>query len=144
MDLPCAFAEDVGTGHVLSDPELKSSYEHDHTGRHDAPARTMVRPAATGEAIRRPMGNGRRVGVAAVRAVHGAQWARPAFPTRLRQCEDGRVPGINQALADELARMAAVDQRIRFARVDVANTDRLREIIERHGWPGKSLVGEKR
>jgi hypothetical protein len=29
MDPPCAFAEVVGTDHVLTDPELKSSYEHD-------------------------------------------------------------------------------------------------------------------
>ena len=28
-------------------------------------------------------------------------------------------------------------------RVDVANTDRLREIVERFGWPGCSLVGEE-
>lgn len=27
-------------------------------------------------------------------------------------------------------------------RVDVANTDRLREIVDRYGWPGRSLVGE--
>ncbi len=27
-------------------------------------------------------------------------------------------------------------------RIDVANTDRLREIINEHGWPGRSLVGD--
>ncbi len=47
MNLPRGVAEVVGTGHVLSDPELKSSYEPDYTGRYDAPARVMVRPAAT-------------------------------------------------------------------------------------------------
>ena len=28
-------------------------------------------------------------------------------------------------------------------RVDVANTDRLREIVSQHGWPGRSLVGDE-
>jgi Family of unknown function (DUF6624) len=71
---------------------------------------------------------------------------------------------MNHALVNELARMAAVDQelrelppgdehefsrplsveeRMRWAQVDVGNTDRLKEIIEEHGWPGKSLVGEE-
>jgi hypothetical protein len=69
---------------------------------------------------------------------------------------------MNEELAAELARMAAEDQRIReppegpdqfvrflsteeameHARIDVSNTDRLREIVRRHGWPGVSLVGE--
>jgi len=40
-------AEVVGTGHALSDLELTSSYEHDYTGRYDAPARMMVGPATT-------------------------------------------------------------------------------------------------
>ena len=30
-----------------------------------------------------------------------------------------------------------------MARIDVANTDRLREIVDEHGWPGRSLVGEE-
>ena len=66
-------------------------------------------------------------------------------------------------LAAELARMAAEDQRIRTrpsdstefvrfpsvaesmeaARIDVANTDRLRAIIAKHGWPGRALVGDE-
>jgi hypothetical protein len=68
---------------------------------------------------------------------------------------------VDERLAGELARMAGEDQRIRqpkgdrrfvhqlslaeameFTRVDVANTDRLREIIAQHGWPGYELVGE--
>ena len=70
---------------------------------------------------------------------------------------------MDDALAAELARMAAEDQRVRQPppgaerefvirvdprtrmegqRVDVANTARLREIISHHGWPGRSLVGE--
>jgi hypothetical protein len=71
---------------------------------------------------------------------------------------------MDEALAAELARMAMEDQRVRqpppgaeheFSwrvdpqtrmegqRVDVANTDRLREIISEHGWPGRSLVGDE-
>jgi hypothetical protein len=30
-----------------------------------------------------------------------------------------------------------------WRRVDVRNTDRLREIVQAHGWPGYSLVGEQ-
>ncbi|HET9288979.1 MAG TPA: DUF6624 domain-containing protein [Gaiella sp.] len=70
---------------------------------------------------------------------------------------------MNTELAAELARMADEDQRVRralpsdasspsafdwprameMARVDVENTDRLREIVDEHGWPGRSLVGEE-
>jgi hypothetical protein len=69
---------------------------------------------------------------------------------------------MNEHLAAELQSMAAEDQRIReppeepeqfvrflstdeameHARIDVGNTDRLREIVREHGWPGVSLVGE--
>jgi hypothetical protein len=70
---------------------------------------------------------------------------------------------VDLALAAELARLAAEDQCIRTppsdptefvrflsvaermeaARVDVANTDRLRAIIAEHGWPGRMLVGDE-
>ncbi|HWH95358.1 MAG TPA: DUF6624 domain-containing protein [Baekduia sp.] len=70
---------------------------------------------------------------------------------------------MNGALAAELLQMADEDQRIRrpcptdgeyvtvlsieeameYARVDVGNTDRLRDIVREHGWPGRSLVGEQ-
>jgi hypothetical protein len=73
------------------------------------------------------------------------------------------VVEVDLALAAELARMAAEDQRIRtppsdptafvrflsvaermeYARIDVANTDRLRVIIAEHGWPGRALVGDE-
>lgn len=65
-------------------------------------------------------------------------------------------------LAAELAAMAAEDQRVRatppdgtfvrpitlehrmdYVRVDVGNTDRLREIVTEVGWPGQALVGEE-
>ena len=48
-DLQQALAEVVGSRHVLSDPELTSSYERDYTGRYEGRARFVVRPADTGE-----------------------------------------------------------------------------------------------
>ena len=47
MDLRQALVEVVGSRHVLSDPELKSSYERDYTGRYGGRARLVVRPADT-------------------------------------------------------------------------------------------------
>jgi GNAT superfamily N-acetyltransferase len=71
-------------------------------------------------------------------------------------------PRRNRELEDELARMAEDDQRVRqpppadvlerrpsdeelmeMTRVDLANTERLEEIVDEHGWPGRSLVGKK-
>lgn len=71
---------------------------------------------------------------------------------------------MNEELAAELARMAAEDQRIRrppkgsarkmvrpldakcameYRRIDGENTEGLRRILAEHGWPGRSLVGDK-
>jgi hypothetical protein len=70
---------------------------------------------------------------------------------------------MNEELAAELARMVEADQGVRrpppggrmaksraspeehleMNRIDVANADRLREIIDEHGWPGCSLVGDE-
>jgi FAD/FMN-containing dehydrogenase len=47
MDLAQALEKVVGPKHVLSDPELKSSYERDYTGRYGGSARLVVRPADT-------------------------------------------------------------------------------------------------
>jgi FAD/FMN-containing dehydrogenase len=47
MDLEQAISEVVGADHVLSDPELKSAYERDYTGRYGGEARAVVRPANT-------------------------------------------------------------------------------------------------
>jgi FAD/FMN-containing dehydrogenase len=47
MDLRQALVEVVGSRHVLTDPELKSSYERDYTGRYGGPSRLVVRPADT-------------------------------------------------------------------------------------------------
>jgi FAD/FMN-containing dehydrogenase len=42
-------AEIVGPHHLLRDPELTSSFEHDYSGRYGAAARCVVRPADTAE-----------------------------------------------------------------------------------------------
>ncbi len=49
MDLRHALVDVVGAKHVLSDPELKSSFERDYTGRYGGRARLVVRPANTDE-----------------------------------------------------------------------------------------------
>ena len=49
MELRHALAEVVGARQVLSDPELKSAFEHDYTGRYAGSAALVVRPADTGE-----------------------------------------------------------------------------------------------
>jgi FAD/FMN-containing dehydrogenase len=65
MDLAQALAEVVGSRHVLSDPELKSSYERDYTGRYAGVARLVVRPADT-EQVAGVMAACARAGVAVV------------------------------------------------------------------------------
>jgi hypothetical protein len=66
---------------------------------------------------------------------------------------------VDQELARELAAMAEEDQRVRadlawdghlfrgyhprLAEVHSRNAERLREIIEQRGWPGRTLVGER-
>ena len=47
MDLRQALVQVVGASHVLSDPELTSSYERDYTGRYGGRAQLVVRPADT-------------------------------------------------------------------------------------------------
>jgi hypothetical protein len=37
----------------------------------------------------------------------------------------------------------STEQLMVLARIDVANSDRLREIVEEHGWPGRALVGDE-
>src|SRR5262249_32345497 len=49
MSLAQALVQVVGAKHVLDDPELKSSYERDYTGRYGGAARLVVRPADTEE-----------------------------------------------------------------------------------------------
>lgn len=68
-------------------------------------------------------------------------------------------PELASELAKELAGMAAEDQRVRaelawdghlfrgyhprLAEVHSRNAERLRQIIDQHGWPGRTLVGER-
>jgi FAD/FMN-containing dehydrogenase len=51
MALRQALEEIVGSRHVLSDPDLRSSYERDYTGRYAGSARLVVRPADTSEVV---------------------------------------------------------------------------------------------
>src|SRR4051794_15811300 len=44
-----ALAAIVGAPHVLTDPEVKASYEVDWTGRYRGRSRLVVRPAGTAE-----------------------------------------------------------------------------------------------
>jgi len=49
MDLEQAVAKVVGSANVLSDQDVKSSYERDWTGRYGGRARLVVRPQNTAE-----------------------------------------------------------------------------------------------
>jgi FAD/FMN-containing dehydrogenase len=49
MDLPQALARIVGDRHLLADPDLKSGYETDWTGRYHGQASLVVRPADTAQ-----------------------------------------------------------------------------------------------
>ncbi len=49
MDLVKALAAVVGADNVLTDPDLRSGYERDWSGRYQGAARAVVRPADTGE-----------------------------------------------------------------------------------------------
>jgi FAD/FMN-containing dehydrogenase len=49
MKLAQSLADVVGDQHVLCDPELKSGYERDYTGRYGGSARVVVRPGDTAE-----------------------------------------------------------------------------------------------
>lgn len=73
--------------------------------------------------------------------------------------EDGKArPKLNEELRQELLQMVKEDQaarremlktpvpnealRRKITDIDRKNTARMKEIIDKHGWPGKSLVGE--
>jgi FAD/FMN-containing dehydrogenase len=62
MTLEQSLAGVVGGQHVLSDPDLKASYEHDFSGRYSGAARVVVRPRNVAEVA----------GVLAACASHGA------------------------------------------------------------------------
>jgi FAD/FMN-containing dehydrogenase len=52
MNLAESLADVVGARHVLSDSDLKVSYEHDFSGRYSGTARLVVRPCDTQEVAR--------------------------------------------------------------------------------------------
>ena len=62
MSLDQSLADVVGARHVLSDSDLKASYEHDFSGRYSGTARLVVRPSDTHQVA----------GVLAACASHGA------------------------------------------------------------------------
>jgi hypothetical protein len=62
----------------------------------------------------------------------------------------GDAAPTNPALRTELLAMLKLDQEVRtleasqedWDRVEKANTDRMRQILDQHGWPGYELVGK--
>ncbi len=52
MSLAAALRAAVGSEHVLTDPELRASYETDWTGRFSGPSRAVVRPGTTAQVAR--------------------------------------------------------------------------------------------
>src|SRR5579875_3334651 len=51
MNLQDALAAVVGSGHVLSDADLRAPYERDYTGRYCGSARLVVRPGDTAQLV---------------------------------------------------------------------------------------------
>src|ERR687894_1741011 len=56
--------------------------------------------------------------------------------------EDQRFRSRLQGDGNEFVRRIDLESRMEAQRIDVSNTDRLRDIVSEHGWPGRSLVGE--
>lgn len=78
----------------------------------------------------------------------------PRWPDLLQQCRAAHerlVQSMTQpALRDELLARSAEDQKVRTApkidplkmrKVDAANTAWMKKVVDKHGWPGKSMVG---
>ncbi len=57
--------------------------------------------------------------------------------------EDQRIRTRPAAEQKKFAVPMSVEESMQWRRVGTANTDRLCEIVDRHGWPGRSLVGEE-
>lgn len=93
--------------------------------------------------------------LAAARAL--PQWQ--ALREALVQREDARLAGLDRELRKELLARQVMDQDIRkrataagnpppralmdeWARIDHDNTEWMKTVLTRHGWPGKSLVGK--
>ncbi len=93
--LAAALAEIVGSGHVLTDPELRRSYEVDWTGRFGAPAALVIRPGDTAE-------------VAAVLQACGAAGMAVAVQGGNTGLVGGGVPGGGEVLLS-LARLTTLE-----------------------------------
>ncbi len=97
---------------------------------------------------------GNLVADADLASLHGdPRWA--GVVDKIRVARDAFRAGLGAPeLRDELLSMSRADQQARsqigndpaavdeVARLDAAHTARLKAIVDRHGWPGKSLVGE--
>lgn len=83
----------------------------------------------------------------------------PALRETLVQREEARLTGLDRELRKELLARQALDQDIRkrataagnpppkalmdeWARIDHDNTEWMKAVLARYGWPGKSLVGK--
>lgn len=93
--------------------------------------------------------------LAAVRAL--PDW--PTLRATLAKRENERLAGVDRELRAEFLRRQKLDQDIRsraraagnpppkaigdeWTRIDHDNTEWMKTVLARHGWPGKSLVGE--
>jgi hypothetical protein len=87
----------------------------------------------------------------AIRAVSAACLC--ALTLLLGACSSTQPIAFNEALRQELIQMRDADQRIRTTALNATNFHgilavdgrhlrRMKEIVDQHGWPGKSLVGE--
>lgn len=80
--------------------------------------------------------------------------ADPRWEATAKRCEEVSVPFSKSVkepvLRNELLKRRKEDQRIRFEpnpnmsewrKIDADNTAFMKKVIDKHGWPGKSLVG---
>ncbi len=95
-----------------------------------------------------------------IRIDSSAAKARQGFLLHLRSKEDSRNSYVtiirNQELREELLQLAKLDQSVRIGKdvdhrdqaiqekmrsIDTSNLSRLKEILQKYGWPGPGLVG---
>jgi hypothetical protein len=55
--------------------------------------------------------------------------------------EKGIAPGETKRITDPALMKFALEQNAKMTAVDQKNRARLKQIVDKHGWPGKSLVG---
>jgi hypothetical protein len=56
--------------------------------------------------------------------------------------EKGITPGDNKPITDFALMQVLLEQTGKLAAVDQKNRTRLKEVVDKHGWPGKSLAGK--